>query len=703
VVDTNTMIATESLEGLLHSEPAFLTRVRLRAQRRILWMRKLWSPELTETAQGLAITGGEVEGILTNPEELAASEISFYAQNEEAYHLSQQIQAADQRAFETESWQRLRRQIDLSELEIDLLMLIVAAECNPSLRRVYGYLHDDANLCYATPWLASCLFGWGPGMMVGSDSKLLRWRLAFPLEGVRSPWSINAPWGADPFVISWLGPGRGFDGNIRAALEFVRLTEDESRTCLYPDQLADMQSFVRAIGRGGLSSPSDRERPPVIIELIGPRGSGKRVLAAQFCAAYGTEMVAADAGPFVGADLPTLSESVIRAARMARLEDATLYWSEYEGTNPKCWKAASGYCDLMIFGGEAPLFNSNDMDGPRLIVRLPRLSRATRVGLWNQLTDEPPPAPVFDWMLSAGEIVNAARLAPAGAEVVIEGCRQMLYQTPGELFTPLIRPYTWEDIVLTASVRRHLAELEEQARLRRVVYEEWGFQRLCPLGQGITALFAGPSGTGKTMAAQVLAKSLDLELYRVDLAGVVNKYIGETEKRLRQVFDSCERANVLLFFDEADALFGQRTQVKDAHDRFANIEIDYLLQRMEQFDGIAILATNRKNDVDKAFLRRLRFIVDFLEPGPAERLAIWHHALLEYAPDGQPLLDQIDWDFLAGKLNMTGADIKSAALAAAFLARSEGSRIGMRHVLEAASREMAKHGVVLREGDWQAG
>ena len=191
-----------------------------------------------------------------------------------------------------------------------------------------------------------------------------------------------------------------------------------------------------------------------------------------------------------------------------------------------------------------------------------------------------------------------------------------------ELFTSLRLPVSWDDIVLAHNVREHLKELEQQVRLRWQVYEEWGFERLCPLGRGITALFAGASGTGKTMAAQVMARSLGLELYRVDLSGVVNKYIGETEKRLKQVFDACERANVLLFFDEADALFGQRTQVKDAHDRFANIEIDYLLQRMEQFDGVAVLATNRKGDLDKAFLRRIRFMVDFQPPGPVERHAL---------------------------------------------------------------------------------
>jgi hypothetical protein len=414
-------------------------------------------------------------------------------------------------------------------------------------------------------------------------------------------------------------------------------------------------------------------------------------------------MVVADASLLLGSDvpLPLAIERAIRAIRAARLRRAILYWHAADAVNPRVWQALFGYTDLMLFGSRSPLPYHPTGKTIRQSFPLPMLSRAQRIALWQGLAEQLMPETVAEWKLTPAEIAHAAMLATVSTDAVAEACRQMLSQQPGELFAPLVCPYTWDDIVLTPNVRQHLLELEKQARLRWPVYEDWGFEKLCPLGKGITALFAGPSGTGKTMAAQVLARSLQRDLYRVDLAGVVNKYIGETEKRLKQVFDACERAGVVLFFDEADALFGQRTQVKDAHDRFANIEIDYLLQRMEQFDGIAILATNRKGDLDTAFLRRIRIVVDFLPPTPAERLALWKLALLARSPSGEELLDRIDWEFLANKLNMTGADIKSAALGAAFLARAQGTRITMPHVLHAARREMTKHGVTLRPGEWE--
>ena len=693
------MITLEAQEQLQQTEPAFLTRIRLRAQRRILWLRKLWSDLAVDPEQGLAIADEEIDFILGDLEKRIEAEDTFYKTDELARKLSELIDTVEPETVQEQRWLRLRQEFGLSEFECDLLSLAVAVEIDPSLGRVYGYLHDDATACYATPWLASSLFQWLDCELLGPESGLSRWHFARPAEGTNYPWSVRTAWVADPHLVLWIVRGYGLDPALGEAIQYLPTAVVEEETCLYPDQLEAMQAFVQAIHQDNNSSPT-----PVEIELVGPLGAGKRTLAVQLCASLGADLLAADAKLLLGGDVPfsLAVERAMRAARSAYLNGALLYWHNLEGVNPQIWQSGQGYLSLTLFGTQERLVQFPRDWLVHRVFQLPVLARAKRMALWQQLTGgQPVPKPVSNWLLTPAEIAQAAQATPAGSEAVVEVCRQMLYRGTGKLFMPLPCPYTWDDIVLEPTVKQHLAELEAQAQLRWEVYEEWGFERLCPLGRGITAMFAGPSGTGKTMAAQVLARSLDLELYRIDLAGVVNKYIGETEKRLKQVFDICERANVVLFFDEADALFGQRTQVKDAHDRFANIEIDYLLQRMEQFDGIAILATNRKGDIDPAFLRRLRFIVDFMPPGPAERLTLWQKALLPRAPSGEELLDSIDWQFLAERLNMTGADIKSAALSAAFLARRAGTRITMEHILHGAQREMFKHGMMLRLEDWE--
>jgi SpoVK/Ycf46/Vps4 family AAA+-type ATPase len=330
-----------------------------------------------------------------------------------------------------------------------------------------------------------------------------------------------------------------------------------------------------------------------------------------------------------------------------------------------------------------------------LAIRLEKPTIPARLAVWQALSAESPPPILASQRLTPGEIALVAAAAPQGQAAIRLALRRTA-PPDGEILSRLECPYTWDDLVVAPDIAGQLQEFAAQVKLRWEVYENWGFGKLAHLGEGIAALFAGPSGTGKTMAAQVMARALDLDLYRVDLAGVINKYVGETEKRLRDVFAFGERAGAVLFFDEADALFGSRMQVKDSHDRFANIEIDYLLQRIERFDGITILATNRKSDIDTAFLRRLRFVVDFVPPGPVQRLAIWRKALPETTPDGAQLLEDIDWGLLAERMTLTGADIKSAALGAAFLARGEAQKISMRHVLAAVQREMAKRGQVLR-------
>jgi hypothetical protein len=253
---------------------------------------------------------------------------------------------------------------------------------------------------------------------------------------------------------------------------------------------------------------------------------------------------------------------------------------------------------------------------------------------------------------------------------------------------------TWEEIVLPQEALALLRHLADQVRQRRRVYDEWGFRARMNRGFGISALFAGDSGSGKTMAAEVIANDLRLDLYRVDLSAVVSKYIGETEKNLRRVFDAAEDGGAILFFDEADALFGKRSEVRDSHDRYANIEINYLLQRMEAYRGLAILATNLKQALDTAFLRRLRFVVNFPFPGAAERKQIWQRVFPVNTP-----LEALDLDRLA-RWNLTGGSIHNIALNAAFLAARHGRAVTMQEVLEAARIEMRKLDQPVNESDF---
>jgi vesicle-fusing ATPase len=243
---------------------------------------------------------------------------------------------------------------------------------------------------------------------------------------------------------------------------------------------------------------------------------------------------------------------------------------------------------------------------------------------------------------------------------------------------------TWDDLVLPGGHRDLLHEIARHVRHRTQVYERWGFGERTSRGLGVTALFAGESGTGKTLAAEVLANELDLDLYRIDLSTTVSKYIGETEKNLRRLFDAAECSGAVLLFDEADALFGKRGEVKDGHDRYANLEVAYLLQRMESYRGLAILTTNLRSNIDRAFLRRLRFVVQFPFPDIAERTAIWRRAF----PSATPV-DGLDPERLA-QLPISGGSIHSIALSAAFAAAHDGGPVTGDQLLRATRLEFAK-------------
>lgn len=323
--------------------------------------------------------------------------------------------------------------------------------------------------------------------------------------------------------------------------------------------------------------------------------------------------------------------------------------------------------------------------------RVPTLEPSDRAILWQQALG-PSGAALAEccttlavqFPLSPAAIAALGTATAAEPDALWAACRDAAGGGLENLAERIVPRFGWDDIVLPAGVTAALRAIAGQVRLRAVVHDQGGFGRKLVRGMGVTALFAGSSGTGKTMAAEVVARALNLDLCRVDLSGVVSKYIGETERSLKRVFDAAEAGGAVLFFDEADALFGTRSEVKDSHDRYANLEISYLLQRMEAFSGLAILATNLKSNLDPAFLRRLRHVVDFPFPDAAVRRGIWQRAF-----PAETATEALDFDALA-RLDVAGGNIAVIAVNAAFLAAAAGEPVRMAHLARAAQAEFRK-------------
>jgi len=313
------------------------------------------------------------------------------------------------------------------------------------------------------------------------------------------------------------------------------------------------------------------------------------------------------------------------------------------------------------------------------------------------------------FLLGAGKIRDAAATAqnlalwrdPGAGEIALEdlckACRLHSNRKLASLARKIAPRYTWDDIVLPPDRLEQLREICNCVKYRARVYSEWGFGQKLSLGKGLNVLFAGPSGTGKTMAAEILAGDLGLDLYKIDLSTVVSKYIGETEKNLSRIFQEAETSNAILFFDEADALFGRRSEVRDSHDRYANMEVSYLLQRMEEYEGVVILATNLRKNMDEAFVRRMHFTLEFPFPGIEDRRRIWQGIW----PEKTPRSPGLDLEFMARRFEIAGGNIRNIALAAAFFAADDGGRVTMEHLIRATRREFQKMGKVVLGGEFE--
>jgi SpoVK/Ycf46/Vps4 family AAA+-type ATPase len=333
-----------------------------------------------------------------------------------------------------------------------------------------------------------------------------------------------------------------------------------------------------------------------------------------------------------------------------------------------------------------------------------------RLNLWQtaldqfQLTTDPHTiATVAErFVLTPAQITCAARSASdqkafestldSNSEegLLFAAARSQSDQSLGKLASKIESIHGWDDLILPRQTLQRVLEIAAAVRNRHVVYSDWGFEKRISSGKGLKALFAGSSGTGKTMSAGIIARELGLDLYKIDLSGIVSKYIGETEKNLDRIFQAAKSSNAILFFDEADALFGKRSEVKDAHDRYANIEVAYLLQKVEDYDGVVVLASNLSKNIDEAFSRRMHYVIEFPLPDENERELLW----CKMFPPELPLGNDVDFRFLAKKFPIAGGDIRNVSLDAAFMAAGDGKVVTMKQLARALARQMTKQGKI---------
>jgi hypothetical protein len=577
----------------------------------------------------------------------------------------------------------------LDVLERAVLGLCAAPELSPHYGRLYAYLHDDVTKKLATPRLAARLLaddGLPQAEVLGcfANDRALRRDGAIRLLEPNGPIplaerSVKVGDALAGFLLGQRLDERRVDGRLRR----VELPDYDAGR---PDSVAQLRSL--------LSSPS---RLPVVVA-----GPDAAVLTA---VALGRPLVLVHLSDVEDADL------MREATLLAQLEGRHVAFEGLDDLEPgnrhrilRTLEARDQRAVLCAVSRDATAALG---DTTSIVVELALPSFAERKEAWAALSGSDDVQDVSaKFRLAISKIADAAEVArltasaegariPGHADLDL-GARQASSTKLAELAARLDPTFGWEHLVLPEKPLEILKSISAYLRHRDLVLSEWGYEKTVS-NQGLKVLFAGESGTGKTMSGQVLAKELGLDLFRIDLATIVSKYIGETEKNLDRIFSAAEGSNAILFFDEADALFGKRSEVRDSHDRYANIEVAYLLQKMEAYAGAVILATNFRQNIDDAFLRRLDVVVDFPFPEPEDRRKIWQLLL----PGTAPLDDDIDVEFLAQQFKLSGGSIRNCSLAAAFMAADEGTNITMRHLIRGVALEYGKQGRLTLESDFE--
>jgi hypothetical protein len=704
---------------------AELARLDVRIQREVRrW--QLAGQDPTDTFRGLKISDEEAQGLLARPfgaswgqtVDLGDEAEAYAAAETEAAEAAEAIVALAKAQGQTLRLNHLARACGLAPFELEAFLVCLAPMLDMRYERLYGYLQDDVTRRRASVNLILDLLC-EPGAerllqlaRFAEDAPLfangLLERVAEP-NGVQ-PSLLAQALTADEAIVAWLlGEYRPHADLGGHAMLLAPLGNDAERV-LAGKAWPALEAAL----------PAGDTLPPILI-FYGPDQAGQEAAARLTAAALGRPVLRVDLAAAINPDRPAgrVLRAALRDASLTGAMACLLGWDACLTPDPGGNTAVvdllalvDGHPQLLVIAGQSAWQARGSERARHLIwIEFPVPDYAHRHQLWLHFLKQcgvaaPDDLDLMDlagqFSLTAAQIHDAVATAADQARLrggALDNHELFIaarsYSSPGlaNLAHKIEARYTWNDIVLPTDQLAMLKEIIATVRGRPLVLETWGVGEKLAASAGVTILFAGPPGTGKTMAAEVIASELGLELYKIDLSTVVNKYIGETEKNLGRIFDEASNSNAILFFDEADAIFGKRSEVKDAHDRYANIEVSYLLQRMETYDGVTILATNLRANLDEAFTRRLQFAVDFPFPDENYRLRIWQSLF----PASVPRADDLDLALLARRFKMAGGNIRNIIVSAAYLAAADGGVVTMPHLLHGARRELQKMGRLLKE------
>ncbi len=699
---------------------AELARLDVRVQRAVrLWQTAGQDP--TDAYRGLYLSDADAESLAgrpfglnwggtaaLTPEDADTLEAAARQFEQSAAALAEQGQRTGRRP-------RLLQLADTFGLErpdLDLLLVVLAPALDLRYEKLYGYLQDDVTRKRPSVNLALDLLAepgagrlaWWPRF--ADDAPLFRHGLLERVPDTAKLPLLNHLLAPDPAVVAWLLGRYQPHIDLGGHAQLANAPAIPAAALLAAEAWPALEA---ALAAPEVPAPAE----PALMVFHGPDQAAQTAAAQCVAAQVGRPLLMVDLAGLLKDGL-TPARAVHLALRDARLTGAMPALFGWEALlvdgslAPDLLTEICAFPGWAVMAGRTPWQAAGVERERRLLwAEFPLPAFRQRRSLWAHFLERDPAAETVtalagQFALTTGQIRDACATArdlaaqrgeALGDAHLFAAARAHSNPNLAHLARKIVARYGWDDIILPTDQVNLLRELVATVRGRPVVLEQWGLGRKLASSAGVTALFAGPPGTGKTMAAEVIAAALGLDLYKIDLSTVVSKYIGETEKNLEKIFAEAQSSNAILFFDEADALFGKRSEVRDSHDRYANLEISYLLQRMEAYDGVTILATNLRANMDEAFKRRLHFVVDFPFPEEADRLRIWR-ALW---PSELPRAGELDLGLMARRYKLAGGSIRNIIVSAAYLAAANGGRVTLDHLLHGTRRELQKLGRLMGE------